>query len=112
MAVSNSLRQPSPLDADPFALQSITKAEPPSGVDTTNWHRYVITQGHNTIVGHLQGSHASIERSVKEIVERLNERRRGKTGRVHLSPGRKKKALLRRTSRRRLVGYRLTVDQT
>lgn len=92
MAASNSVNQPSPLDADPFALQSITKAEPPSGVDTTNWHRYVITQGHNTIVGHLQGSHASIERSVKEIIERLNERRRGKTGRVHLSPGRKKKS--------------------
>ncbi len=93
MAVSNSVPQPSPLDADPFALQSITKAEPPSGVDTSNWHRYVITQGHNTIVGHLQGNHASIERSVQEIVERLNERRRGKTGRVHLSPGRKKKAV-------------------
>ena len=26
-----------------------------------------------------------------EIIERLNERRRGKTGRVQLSPGRKKK---------------------
>jgi hypothetical protein len=39
----------------------------------------------------MQGSHASAERSVKEIVQRLNERRSGKTGRVHLSPGRKKK---------------------
>jgi len=42
-------------------------------------------------VGQLQGTKASTERAVLEIIERLNERRRGKTGRVQLSPGRKKK---------------------
>ncbi|MCL4721729.1 MAG: hypothetical protein KJ041_07190 [Gammaproteobacteria bacterium] len=80
-----------PLDDEPFALKSLAKSSPPDGVDTSNWHRYVITQGRNTIVGMLQGSHASAERSVLEIIDRLNERRRGKTGRVQLSPGRKKK---------------------
>jgi len=85
------VRKPNPLDDDPFTLKSITKSEPPAGVDTDSWHRYVITQGHNTIVGQLQGSRANTERAVLEIIERLNERRRGKTGRVQLSPGRKKK---------------------
>jgi hypothetical protein len=85
------VRKPNPLDDDPFTLKSISKSEPPAGVDSENWHRYVITQGHNTIVGQLQGSKANTERAVLEIVERLNERRRGKTGRVQLSPGRKKK---------------------
>jgi hypothetical protein len=83
--------KPNPLDAEPFALKSITKSAPPAGVDTENWHRYVIIQGKNTIVGQLQGTKASTERAVLEIIERLNERRRGKTGRVQLSPGRKKK---------------------
>ena len=83
--------KPNPLDAEPFTLKSITKSEPPDGVDSDHWHRYVIIQGHNTIVGKLQGSRANTERAVLEIVDRLNERRRGKTGRVQLSPGRKKK---------------------
>jgi len=83
--------KPNPLDAEPFALKSITKSPPPEGADTENWHRYVIIQGKNTIVGQLQGTKASTERAVLEIIDRLNERRRGKTGRVQLSPGRKKK---------------------
>ncbi len=84
-------RKPNPLDVEPFTLKSIAKSEAPAGVDTENWHRYVITQGHNTIVGQLQGSRANTERAVLEIIDRLNERRRGKTGREQLSPGRKKK---------------------
>jgi len=83
--------KPNPLDAEPFALKSIAKSPPPEGVDTQNWHRYVIIQGKNTIVGQLQGTKASTERAVLEIIDRLNERRRGKSGRVQLSPGRKKK---------------------
>lgn len=86
-----AVAKPNPLDAEPFALKSISKSPPPEGVDTENWHRYVIIQGKNTIVGQLQGTKASTERAVLEIVDRLNERRRGKTGRVQLSPGRKKK---------------------
>ena len=38
-----------------------------------------------------KGTKAAAERAVLEIIDRLNERRRGKTGRVQLSPGRKKK---------------------
>lgn len=83
--------KPNPLDLDPFTLKSVTKSEAPAGADSDNWHRYVIVQGKNTIVGQLQGSKVGTELAVLEIIERLNERRRGKTGRVQLSPGRKKK---------------------
>ncbi|MEZ5564277.1 MAG: hypothetical protein R3F24_01615 [Gammaproteobacteria bacterium] len=90
-SASSPATKPNPLDAEPFTLKSISKSAPPEGVDTENWHRYVIVQGRNTIVGQLQGSRANTELAVGEIIERLNERRRGKTGRVQLSPGRKKK---------------------
>lgn len=77
---------------EPFALKSLARSEPPAGADSDNWHRYVITQGNNTIVGQLQGSRASAERAVKTIIDQLNERRLGKSGRVHQgAPGRKKK---------------------
>lgn len=88
---SPSGRKGAALDDEPFMLKSLAKSPPPDGADSNNWHRYVITQGQNTIVGHVQGSHAAAQRAVSEIIDRLNERRRGKTGRVHLSPGRKKK---------------------
>lgn len=90
-SASPSTRKPGGLDDEPFMLKSLAKSQPPEGADSANWHRYVITQGQNTIVGHVQGSHAAAQRAVAEIIDRLNERRRGKTGRVHLSPGRKKK---------------------
>ncbi len=77
---------------DPFRLTSLTKATPPSGAGSANWFRYVISQGANTIVGHRQGSQAAVQREVREIVERLNERRRGKSGRVHLTSSRRKKS--------------------
>jgi hypothetical protein len=88
---SGPARKNRPAEDEPFTLKSITRSEAPAGADSDNWHRYVITQGHNTIVGQLQGTKASAERAVLEIIDRLNERRRGKPGRVQLSPGRKKK---------------------
>lgn len=59
----------------------------------TVWHCYVIGQGENSIRGYRQGSIDSVTRAVEEIVFRLNERQRGKFGRVHLtmsSPSNKK----------------------
>jgi hypothetical protein len=51
----------------------------------TGWHCYVIEQGENTIRGYQRGSMKAVKQSVEEIVERLNERRYGKRGRVHLN---------------------------
>ena len=60
----------------------------------TGWHCYVIEQGKNRIRGYQQGDVKAVTRAVEEIVARLNERRYGKKGRVHLqmsSQGKKAK---------------------
>ena len=72
--------------SEPFRLTSIVKEEPPAGAEGNGWHRYVITQGKNTIVGHRQGSLASVTVAVEEILVQLNNRRLFKQGRVHLNP--------------------------
>ncbi len=71
---------------EPFTLTSILKEEPPAGAEGIDWHRYVITQGGNTIVGHRQGSTRSVTLAVEEIVLHLNERRVGKFTRAFLMP--------------------------
>lgn len=75
----------------PFEVSSITRAEAPEeGAGSANWYRYEIAQGPNEIVGHRQGSLQAVTQAVADIVLRLNERRLGKAGRVHLTPGPKK----------------------
>jgi hypothetical protein len=74
----------------PFSVSSITPADAPAGAVSASWYRYEITQGANAIVGHREGSLEAVTRAVAEIVTRLNERRLGKAGRVHLAPGPKK----------------------
>ena len=61
----------------PFKLESIAKATAPGGADGL-WHRYVISQGANTIEGVRAGTHAEVTTLVHGMVERLNERREGK----------------------------------
>jgi hypothetical protein len=67
-----------------YEIVSVRPMEPPSDMDGTNWHSYVIVQGSNTIRGYRQGSLSSVREAVKDLVFRLNERRAGKRGRVHL----------------------------
>ena len=63
----------------PFKLESIAKAAAPGGAEGM-WHRYVISQqGTNMIDGARAGTHQEVAMRVHEIVERLNERREGKT---------------------------------
>ena len=61
----------------PFKIESIVKAAAPGGAEGP-WHRYVISQGTNTIEGVRAGTHAEVTTLVNEMVERLNERREGK----------------------------------
>ena len=68
-----------------YAIVSVEPADPPQDSDGTGWHCYIIEQGENTIRGYRQGNLKAVTRSVEEIVERLNERRLGKRGRVHLT---------------------------
>ncbi len=51
----------------------------------SGWQCYVIQQGENKIRGYQQGNAKAVRRAVEEIVARLNERRYGKSGRVHLT---------------------------
>jgi hypothetical protein len=70
---------------EPFKLTSILKERSPAGAEGIDWHRYVITQGGNTIVGHRQGSTSSVKLDVEGIVLHLNERRVGKLSRALVS---------------------------
>ena len=71
---------------EPFKLKSIRTERSPAGAKGVGWHRYVITQGGNTIVGHRQGSTRSVRLAVEEIVLHLNERRAGTFSRAFRYP--------------------------
>ena len=73
------------INDEKYGIVSVKPVDPPHGMAGTGWHCYVIDQGKNNIRGYRQGSTASVRRAVEEIVIRLNERRRGKFGRVHLT---------------------------
>lgn len=68
-----------------YGIVSVEPVDPPRDMDGTGWHCYVIGQGKNNIRGYRQGDLGTVTRAVEEIVIRLNERRRGKFGRVHLT---------------------------
>ena len=74
----------------PYEIVSVKRAEPPPGVEGTDWYSYVIAQGSNTINGCRQGNLRAVTLPVEEIVVQLNERRLGKRGRVNLVPTPKK----------------------
>ena len=72
------------MDDDTYRIVSVEPAEPPRGTTGAGWHCYIIGQGTNAIRGYQQGQRTAVVQSVEEIVVRLNERRYGKRGRVHL----------------------------
>ena len=61
----------------PFRIDEIVRAPAPDGGDSM-WHRYVISQGANTIAGLRAGKHIDVLSQVEAMVERLNQRRMGK----------------------------------
>jgi hypothetical protein len=74
-----------------YEIVSVQRAEPPPGAECSNWHRYVISfGGSNNIQGYRQGNLNVVTGAVEEIVAQLNERRRGKNGRVQFVPTPKK----------------------
>ena len=82
----------SPAMEHPYEIVSVRRAEPPPGADGSDWHRYVITQGINTINGCRQGSLKAVTEAVEEIVVQLNGRRLNSRGRVQLIITPQKKA--------------------
>lgn len=67
-----------------FEIVSVEPAESSSSMPGTDWHCYIIQQGRNTIRGYRQGSFQAVTHAVETIVSRLNERRQGNRGRIHL----------------------------
>jgi hypothetical protein len=57
----------------PFRLESLDEVDPPEGQEGV-WHRYVITQGANTIVGMRAGLHSEVSVLLAQYVEQLNLR--------------------------------------
>jgi hypothetical protein len=62
----------------PFRVESISSADAPTG-QAGPWQRYVISQGTNTIAGIRSGTHREVTMLLAEMVERLNDRRAGRT---------------------------------
>ncbi len=77
---------------EPYKLKLILEEKAPTGTEGIGWHRYIITQGKNTIIGHRQGSLEGVTVAVEELLVQLNERRRPTRGRVHLIPSPRKES--------------------
>ena len=69
---------------DNYKIVSVEPSDAPAETAGTGWHCYIIMQGGNTIRGYKRGSFQFVSQAAEEIVARLNERRYGKVGRVHL----------------------------
>jgi hypothetical protein len=72
---------------EPFRIIEFARADPPGGQPESEWYRYVISQGRAAMAGMRQGSRESVIAAVQDIVDRMNERRLGRSGRVHLKMG-------------------------
>ena len=68
-----------------YEIVSIEPTDPPADMAGTDWHCYVIGLGENRIKGYQQGSPREVRRAVEQVVARMNERRYGRAGRVHLN---------------------------
>ncbi len=69
----------------PYKIVSIRPTDPPSGMEGSHWHQYVIAfEGSNTVQGYQQGTLRAVTNAVEQIVAQLNERHLGKRGRVQL----------------------------
>ena len=71
--------------ARPFEIVALEQTASPDGSDADDWYRYELTQGTTTITGYKQGEADEVREEVASLVARLNERRAGKTSRVHLT---------------------------
>ena len=68
-----------------YEIVSVEPTETPTDMTGSAWHRYVIEQGSNRMVGYQPGSLDAVTGSVQELVARLNDRRRGKRTPVQLA---------------------------
>ncbi len=71
--------------ARPFEVVTLEQTTSPDGSNADGWYRYELTQGTTTITGYKQGAAEEVREEIASMVSRLNERRAGKTSRVHLT---------------------------
>ena len=71
---------------EPYEIESIRRVKAPPDTEGSDWHRYIIVQGNNTINGYRKGNLNAVTMEVEELVAQLNQRRLGKRGRVNLVP--------------------------
>ena len=71
--VTSGYKSSSEILQTPFSLDSLDDVPPPSGCEGT-WHRYVIRQGDNVIVGLREGVRSEVVAVIGEYVNRLNMR--------------------------------------
>lgn len=69
---------------DPYVVVSVRSVPAPAGTTGASWHRYEISQGENRIVGYRAGDISDVTAAIDTIVQRLNERRRHRRGRVQV----------------------------
>lgn len=69
---------------DPYEVVSVRSVPAPAGTTGANWYRYEISQGENRIVGYRAGTIDDVTSAIEVIVQRLNERRRHRRGRVQV----------------------------
>jgi len=85
------MTEETPQGQQSYEMVSVRRAEHPPGAEGTIWHSYVISfGGSKNIRGCRQGSLKVVTGAVQDIVAQLNERHKGKHGRVHLVPTPKK----------------------
>lgn len=90
--MSTQIRRPvADVNAEPYTLDSVTSCDSPLEDDGRSWHRYIIAQGENRIVGHQPGSVDSVRRGAEEMVVKLNDRRLGTAGRTNIKLGTNRK---------------------
>ncbi len=61
-----------------YEIKSILKTDPPPGAEGSDWYRYEIAHGTNSISGYTQGSLEEVTKAMDENVVQLNERQFGK----------------------------------
>lgn len=72
-------------DIQTYEVVSVKRSAAPSGMEGSDWYKYVIAfGGSKSIQGCRQGKLSAVTEAVEEIVAQMNERHRGKRGRVHL----------------------------
>ncbi len=57
-----------------YHVESVEQTDPPDGMPSGDWHRYVIARGRSKIEGFRPGSLKTVTQHAETITEGLNER--------------------------------------